>query len=189
MAEIAQMVEDACARDSNIFGYGIWTHHIQQVAENARRLAELFGADAEIVELAAWLHDYASVKDASMIEEHHIHGALLAEEVLERYQLPGATIEAVKHCIETHRGSVPLERRSLEANCLADADALTHIKSAPALLHLAYVKRGMGIDEGADWVRAKLTRSWNKLSPAVQDLAWDDYRSSMQTLGGDVPPA
>jgi hypothetical protein len=28
IAEIERIVEEACAKESNIFGYGIWTHHI-----------------------------------------------------------------------------------------------------------------------------------------------------------------
>jgi GNAT superfamily N-acetyltransferase len=186
-AEIARMVEEACARESNIFGYGIWTHHIQPVVQNGRRLAELLGADAEIVELAAWLHDYASVKDAALYEDHHIHGAALAEAILQRHGYPRATIVRVRHCIEAHRGSAPRARRSLEAECLADADALTHIEQAPALLHLAFVNWGMGIDEGTAWVRAKLTRSWNKLSPPARELARAGYTAVMRTLCGEEP--
>jgi uncharacterized protein len=55
--EIASIVREACAQSTNIFGYGIWTHHITQVVKNGKRLAELFGADQEIVEIAALLHD------------------------------------------------------------------------------------------------------------------------------------
>ena len=63
IAEIASIVEKACAQETNIFGYGIWTHHITQVVQNGNRLARLFGADIEIVEPAALLHDYASIID------------------------------------------------------------------------------------------------------------------------------
>ena len=66
--EIKRIVEAACAGEDNIFGYGIWTHHITQVARNGKQLAPLFGADAEIVEIAALLHDYASVKDEWKME-------------------------------------------------------------------------------------------------------------------------
>ena len=43
--KIAQIVEQACAADTNIFGYDIWTHHILQVIQNAKQLAPRFDAD------------------------------------------------------------------------------------------------------------------------------------------------
>ncbi|HMB90783.1 MAG TPA: HD domain-containing protein [Rhodothermales bacterium] len=180
--EIEKIVEDACAADTNIFGYGIWTHHITQVAEQAKKLAPLFGADPEIVEIAALLHDYASVKDEVLYEEHHVHGPIEAEHILKRLDYPLDTIEAVKHAIAAHRASVQVQRRSPEAECLANADAMTHILNVPSLMHLAYVQHGMGIDEGAAWVKAKLERSWAKLQPEVQTLITETYDAALKTL-------
>ena len=56
IAEIAKIVQEACARESNVFGYGIWTHHITRVVAHGKRLAKMWGADLEIVEIAALLH-------------------------------------------------------------------------------------------------------------------------------------
>ena len=106
IGEIENLVEEACAKETNVFGYGIWTHHITKVAENGRQLAQLFGADPEIVEIAALLHDYASVKDKVLYEDHHIHGPIEAEKILKQFQYPPQKIEAVKQCIEAHRASV-----------------------------------------------------------------------------------
>ena len=175
-------VERACAADANVFGYGIWTHHITRVAEHARRLAPDFGADPEVVEIAALLHDYASVKDEALYEDHHLHGPVEAGVLLERLGYPPAKTEAVKRAIAAHRASVEAERRSPEAMCLANADALAHIENVPSLLHLAYVRRRQGIDDGAAWVRAKLTRSWGKLSPAVREQARAAYRAALRVL-------
>ena len=182
IAEIAEIVEQACAEETNVFGYGIWTHHISQVARNAKCLAGMFGADPEIVEIAALLHDYASVKDEALYEDHHVHGPVEAERLLRRFGYPQERIEAVKDCIAAHRGSVPGERRSAEAECLANADAMTHIEQVPSLLELAFVQHGMGIDEGTRWVRAKLERSWNKLSPQVREMMREKYEAALVTL-------
>ncbi len=180
--EIATIVREACARDTNIFGYGIWTHHITQVVKNGKRLAELFGADQEIVEIAALLHDYASIKDQALYQDHHVHGPIEAEKLLKRLGYPQAKIETVKECIAAHRGSVPGERRSAEAECLANADAMAHIQQIPSLLELAFVQRKMGIDEGTQWVRDKLERSWNKLSPRIQEMMRASYEAVLQVL-------
>ncbi|MEM7350102.1 MAG: HD domain-containing protein [Acidobacteriota bacterium] len=179
---VERIVEKACAAETNVFGYGIWTHHITDVVANGRCLAPLFEADAEIVEVAALLHDYASVKDVALYPEHHVHGPIEAEKLLRRLEYPSPKIEAVCHAIATHRASVPVERRSREAECLANADAMAHIQNVTSLLHLVYVRRHEGIDEGAAWVRAKLERSWHKLSPRVRDRVDDDYRAALRVL-------
>lgn len=182
LEEIGRAVEQACVADTNVFGYGIWTHHIQQVADHARRLAPRFGADPEIAEVAALLHDYASVKDEALYEDHHVHGPAEAAKVLSRLDVPQTKIEAVQEAIAGHRASVPVGERSAEAECLANADALAHIEQVPSLLFLAFQQHGLGIDDGAAWVRAKLTRSWNKLRPDVQEMVRDRYEAALKTL-------
>ena len=70
--EVQRIVEKACSRDTNVFGYGIWVHHILHVVKIGKKLAERFGADPEIVEIAALLHDYAGIKDHSLHKENII---------------------------------------------------------------------------------------------------------------------
>ena len=181
-SEIKRIVEQACAADTYIFGYGIWTHHILQVVENGRGLASRFNADPEIVELAALLHDYASVKDKALYQDHHVHGPIEAEKILKQFHYPQERIEAVKHAIATHRGSVHSESRSPEAECLANADAITHIEQVPSLLYLAYVHHRMGTDEGAQWVLAKLRRSWEKIREDVQNMIKEEYEAAVKVL-------
>ncbi len=187
--EVAEIVREACAHKSNRFGYGIWTHHIVQVRKYARLLASLNGADVEIVELAALLHDYAAVKDEALYAEHHIYGPIEAERILAALGYPPERIEAVQYCIATHRASVPSERRTIEAQCLADADAMAHIDQVPSLMRMVYVERGLDIDEGTRWVRAKLQRSWNKLSAQAREMISDKYIAVLVTLSVVKPDA
>ena len=179
---IERIVEQACAADTNIFGYDIWTHHILPVIQNAKQLAPRFDADPEIVELAALLHDYASIKDKALYTDHHIHGPIEAEKLLKRFGYPQGKTEAVKDAIATHRASVTFEHRSAEGECLANADAMSHIEQVSSLLYLAYVHHGMGIDEGKTWVKAKLQRSWRKLRTDVQELVGDRYNAALKIL-------
>ena len=179
---IEQIVEQACAADTNIFGYDIWTHHILQVVENGKQLAPRFNADPEIVEFAALLHDYASIKDEALYADHHIHSPIEAEKLLKRFGYPREKTEAVKDAIATHRASVRVEHRSAEGACLANADAMSHIEHVPSLLYLAYIHHGMGIDEGQTWVKTKLQRSWQKLREDVQDLIKDKYEAALKVL-------
>jgi putative nucleotidyltransferase with HDIG domain len=180
--EIERIVEDACKSDSNAFGYGIWSHHIVYVVKYAKQLAEKLGSDSEIVEIAALLHDYAGIKDRTMSEEHHIHGAVEAERILIEFNYPKDRIQRVKDCIITHRGSVPMKRLTQEAECIASADAMTHVFQVPSLLHLAYVNYGMGIDEGKEWVLKKIERSMNKLCPEAKEMVHEHYLKVKEVL-------
>jgi uncharacterized protein len=180
--EIERIVEAACKSDSNKYGYGIWSHHIVCVVKCAKQLAEKLNADFEIVEIAALLHDYAGIKDSSMTKEHHIHGALEAHRILEGFGYPQDKIQRVKDCILTHRGSVPMERLSPEAECIASADAMTHVFQVPSLLHLAYVNHGMGIDEGKEWVLSKIERSMKKLCPEAREMVQEHYQKIKEVL-------
>jgi uncharacterized protein len=180
--EIERIVETACASDSNIFGYSIWTHHITQVVVNARRLAPRFGADPEVVELAALLHDYAGIKDAALHSDHHVHGPIEAERILRTLGYPDAKIVLVKACIATHRASIRAETRSVDGECLATADAIAHMEHVPSLLYYTFVQQRMGVDEGAAWVKRKLQRSWQKISPLIQVEMQERYEAALKTL-------
>jgi uncharacterized protein len=135
-AALAEVVEKACQAARNIFGYGIWTHHILSVVEYGEQLAEILAADADVVEIAAILHDYASIKDQAMYEDHHLHGPREAESLLQEHGYPRSTILAVKACIASHRASTQAEQRTKEAICLASADAMAHITQIPSLLYI-----------------------------------------------------
>lgn len=180
--KIEQIVEEQCKADTNVFGYGIWTHHIVIVVKYARMLAHRLDADLEIVEISALLHDYASIKDKELYKEHHIHGATEAERILKKLNYPIERIEAVKDCILSHRGSISKEIKTKEALCIASADAMAHIDYIPSLLHLAYVKLEMNTDDGAKWVREKIERSWNKLCPEAREIMLDKYNSAINVL-------
>lgn len=178
------MVEEACRSETNVFGYGIWTHHIVYVVTYGKLLAERLGADAEIVEIAALLHDYAGIKHPDSSKDHHLHGALEAERVLRALRYPEDKLQAVKHCILSHRGSIAAQRTTAEAICLASADAMAHIDQVPSLLYLTFVHFNMGIDEGIIWVREKLARSWNKLCPEGQAMMQEKYLAAQMMLHG-----
>ncbi|MGL4875241.1 MAG: HD domain-containing protein, partial [Clostridium sp.] len=67
-------------------------------------------------------------------------------------------------CILNHRGSIEKERRTQEEICIADADAISHYDNLSSLFYLAFVQRKLNIDDGTDFVKKKLDRSYNKMS-------------------------
>jgi len=135
-----------CKQPTNKFGMGCY-YHIESVVKNGEILAEKYNADKEIVMIAAWLHDIASVTDYALYEEHHIHGARIAYEILSKLSYDESKISIVQNCIQNHRGSVYLNKNNVEELCVADADAISHFESVPSLLYLAYVERQMNIED------------------------------------------
>lgn len=182
LKDLQQEIYDRCQRETNEFGMGCY-YHILAVVKNAEILAEEYGADKEIVIIAAWLHDIASITDYSLYELHHIHGAKMAYDILKEYGYDDNKISLVQECIRNHRGSIALEKSSMEELCVADADAISHFDSVPSLLYLAYVKRGLGMEEGKEFVKDKLMRSFQKLSARSKKHYQNKFESVMEILG------
>lgn len=178
---LQQEVYSRCQQPANKFGMGCY-YHIEAVVKNGVLLAEKYGADTEVVMIAAWLHDIASVTDYALYENHHIHGAEIAYELLLKLSYDEAKILLVQQCIRKHRGSVTMKKSSVEELCVADADAISHFDSVPGLLYLAYVERQMSIEEGTAFVKGKLERSYQKLSPESKDFYKEKYRQVMEVL-------
>ncbi|MFC1686362.1 HD domain-containing protein [Patescibacteria group bacterium] len=181
--KIEKFVQETCKKESNKWGSSAWTHHIVTVVKYAKSLAKKLDADMEIVEISALLHDIASISNPDWVEDHHIHGTKLAEEVLKKYNYPQEKIEKVKHCILTHRGSKKIKRETIEAEIVASADAMAHFDNIPALMKVAFQVKEMDTDEGAKWVLDKIERSWKKLMPEAKEMMKEKYEAIKIVLG------
>lgn len=177
--QMTKEVESRCHRPENIYGVGIWSHHIVAVVEYSKKLAEHYDADIEIVTLSAILHDIASITKADYAEEHHIIGGAIAEELLGTFNYPQEKIDHIKRCILNHRGSKIVDKQSIEEVCVADADALSHFENVPSLFSLVYKEKQMSIDEGAEFIKNKLERSFSKLSSETKKLYQEKYKAVM----------
>ena len=135
--------------------------HVKAVVSQARRLAKLVGADLEIVEAAAWLHDVKKFENGA---KHAELGAHFARELLPKTNFPKKKIEAVAHAITVHTGlwrDKPL--KILEAQVLWDADKLTKI----------------GLTATFHWVPERLVRqdvsyTTEKIINFGQNIDWQD---------------
>jgi uncharacterized protein len=108
-----------------------WAHgrsHIERVLRMAKEIGKQEGANLEIIELAAILHDIFENREAhSNIAgfRHDIEGSKEARKILTKLGFVDKTIDAVCHCIESHRKrSGRIEPQTIEAKCLFDADKL-----------------------------------------------------------------
>ncbi len=187
ISEIYNEVKNRCMLETNSYGIGAWDHHIELVYKIAINICNSYGADYDIVALAALLHDIASVTNKDYTENHHIIGAQIAEELLKKYDnLPKDKLNLIKKCILNHRGSKLTEKTTPEEICVADADAMAHFFSIPSLLRMVYVEKKMQIDEGAKFVYDKLERSYNKLSTRGKGIIKPQYEAAKVILSQKV---
>lgn len=126
-----------------IFDYRF--EHTLGVVKLARWLAPRVGADLEIVECAAWLHDCRKRLNAPSIPDTHARDAAEAlEAILAGTDFPTVKIPAVKQAILQHVGLRLTHRlEPLEAACLWDADKLSKIGAA-SLVHFSCISGGFG---------------------------------------------
>ncbi len=186
--KIEKLVKRTCRKESNPFSDApfsdaVFRYHIDSVVKYSRLLAKKLKADEEVAVLGALLHDFASITHKDLYPEHHIHGTRLAEEILKKYNYPKEKIEAVKHCVYTHRGSRKIPRKTLEAKIVASADAMAHFDNVNALFHAGYVTFGLDVDNGTKWVLDKLERSYKKLLPEGKKMVERKYKEIKRAMG------
>ena len=132
--------------------------HVTTVVTLALRLAELTGADAEIVEAAAWLHDVCKFSDG---QRHPQAGAADARAFLPTTDFPPHKIEAVAAAIADHMGLWRDEPLTvLESQVLGDADKLAKI-GLTAIFHWT-----------GGWLAGKEMRTLDALIARGRDAEW-----------------
>jgi len=116
--------------------------HVLRVYRLAERLAKAEGADVRIVRAAALLHDSRGSAPGGHENdraEHHITSAMFAGDVLREKGWSADQIQAVQHCIRSHRyrggGDEP---HTVEAKVLFDADKLDVLGAIGAARTIAY---------------------------------------------------
>lgn len=99
--------------------------HIERVYAMAQRIGTAEGADMEIVQAAALMHDMQGSHPEESRVEHHIQSAREAEALLKREGWAQPRIDAVTHCVRAHRYRDDREPpTTLEAKVVFDADKL-----------------------------------------------------------------
>ncbi len=149
--------------------------HTLAAVKIARWLAPQVGADVDVVECAAWLHDCRKILNDPRTKDHHAQEASDAvEAILEGTDFPPAKIPAVRHAIEHHVG-LKLTRRlePVETACLWDSDKLSKLGAA-SLVHFNCIAGGFRPVETADILAKGL--HWIGLARTITE--------SMNTLPG-----
>lgn len=98
--------------------------HTLRVRELCRYIGAAEGADFEVLEAAALLHDIGRPEEEVTGESHATVGANMAVTFLATTTFPKEKLAQVASAIRTHRFSEQLPPESLEGKILSDADKL-----------------------------------------------------------------
>jgi uncharacterized protein len=122
------IAEKAAVYFKNSRGSHDWSH-TERVTKLCLRIGKKEGADLEILQIAALLHDIGrEEQDRSKGKICHAAvGAQFARTLLEEVGLEAEKLERIIHCIQTHRFRGNKAPQSIEARVLFDADKLDSI--------------------------------------------------------------
>ncbi len=149
-----------------IFNYRF--EHTFAAVKLARWLCPLVGADLDVVECAAWLHDVRKrLKDPQSKDTHAQDASAAVEGLLAGTDFPIAKIPAVRHAIDHHVG-LRLTRRlePLETACLWDCDKLSKIGAA-SLIHFGCISGAFQPIDTAEILRRG--QAWLPLARGIVD--------------------
>ncbi|HOZ36936.1 MAG TPA: HD domain-containing protein [bacterium] len=135
-----------------------WNYHIAPVRKYALRLATKYGANKQVVEVAALLHDIGRIKYGP--KNHEETGAEEAKKILIKYKYNQKIIDDVLYCIRSHKGADGVQPKTIEAEILINADAMAHFNVLP----LFFYDRDANVPfaERIAWVEKKITNGWKR---------------------------
>lgn len=171
-----------------------WAHgisHIQRVSKMAVEIGGEEDADTEVIELAAILHDIFENEETRSGNEgfrHEVEGSKKARIILKDLGVAEKTVDAVCHCIESHRKrSGRVEPQTIEAKCLFDADKLDCI-GAIGIVRSAFIS----FDQGQEFFKEEDIEAYKRRNIRPDGTIIDysqhssnlEYELSLKTVAG-----
>ncbi len=175
------MLENRKYADKATDHFNYWEQHIKLVVKEALILADEYGADKEIVELGALLHDIASVSEVGTRAEHHTNGKIIADKILSEYGYPDDKKQRVLGCVLHHRSSK--YTKNIEELCVADADIISHYDNIPMCFGVAFKYNTIDTDSVDEWIKY-FEHDWNDLSERTKLTFKPRYDIIMNVLFG-----
>lgn len=118
----------------------IWRSHISKVVDYSIMLSIKLGANTDVCEVSAWLHDVAKMEKVK--GSHHIKGAARAREILLELSADENFIKDVEACIITHSSDKNYEPKTLNQKIVAASDALAFFDDFLLFVYgLVYIKK------------------------------------------------
>lgn len=134
-------------------------HHVFFVADKAYELAKRYGANEELAQTAALLHDIADTQTTRDDKNHETISLQIARKLMTKV---GYTADETKLVVDDairyhscHRSEHP---KSLEGKILATADALAHLQTDFYVFAAWAIGQDMTFEELKQWVLKKIDR-------------------------------
>jgi putative nucleotidyltransferase with HDIG domain len=182
VADICKFVHQACQREGNVFSPSFFDQHLSVVADCATSLAERLGADLEVVEMAAYLHDISAVFDPATMPNHPRQSADLATQILVEHGYPKGRASDVARAIASHSHPLPIGSASLEEVCVSNADAAARILRPAYWMYFVFGIRKYGFEEGRQWLRELIEKQWRVLIEPAKELVGNQYGATLELL-------
>jgi hypothetical protein len=179
---IRELVRSECLRASNGFGPAFFDQHVLPVAAYGRQLAIALGADPQVVELAAYLHDLSAVRDLACIPTHHLESARIARTILLDRGCTRSMVEAVCRCIASHSAPVGRGHGTLEEVCLSNADVMAQLARPAYWFFYLHRVRGLGLDEALSWWNVRVERAWSGLVKEARSVIAAEHAAALRFL-------
>lgn len=179
LAQLTQKVKalyDAKDPDRDVWTDWLYENHVLVVASYAKELANQKGADTELAQAAALLHDIADVKMPRFNQDHAQASLDIARQVLQETGYNEAEIATVvDDAIKFHSCQNGERPKSKEGLVLAAADALAHFKT-DFYVHALWSKNSaeMPLADFKEWVLKKIDRDLN------DKISFDDVREQVR---------
>lgn len=153
---------------------GMYKYHIALVLKYSKVLAKIMKVNEEEIEISALLHDIGKAKYGK--KDHHITGRDEAEKILKKFNLPKEYIERIKHNIESHSHKDGFKPKTIEAEIIANADAMSHLDVFPRFIYIT--SQELDFEKTLEWIDKKIERSWNKITlKEAKELSEEKYKA------------
>lgn len=167
---IREYVKGECSNSS--LGREFYENHLLLVAHYGLKLAVETGADPEIVELAAYLHDFSFVMDGKNMNQHEAKGVAIADKLLKQFNYPPDKLEKVKRCILNHSSLTQAGDASPEEACLANAEIMSLIAKPDYWIKLASRSNQA---YSANWYYEQISKNWPLLMGSARVMMEDKF--------------
>ena len=165
-----------------------YCYHILPVVKNALLLAEKIGADKEVVEAAAYLHDIGrSKKEMELYKsenDHSVTGEKKTREILSNLGYSEEFIGKAAHCVLAHRGRKGPAPETLEAEIVANADAMAHFDTFLDLFRSFLLETTSSFEEAVEVMDGKIQRDWEKklTLPSAKEIVREKHEAVVLIL-------
>jgi uncharacterized protein len=153
----------------------LYTNHILVTADYGARLARLLGADARVVELASYLHDFSTVHEYEHSNSHTVKSSKKMDELLRQFKIPEDIISGVIEAVLNHSRPINSKKASVEAICLSNAEAMSQLSKPVFWLYYGYVVKKRTYEECIKVYIKWMEENWKTMIDPAKDMMTEEY--------------